>query len=173
MFLGDDFLSALFLSSSLFPFTYKLLRVRAHCHVSIWEIYLMEKTHSKLPQPTFFWSSTWHTAHTRTQLPAQESNLPCQKHIRNSSSARQQQLFPTHILKSRETWTASSLPTADQSLGHAGPALSFQALLFRISTCMGTKLGNTQFPPGCACEKSVCSFSGTQGCWDGKVTRTV
>lgn len=147
VFLWEDFLSALFLFSSLFPFTYKLLTVRAHCHIPIWKMNLKEKIHSKLPRPTFSWSSTWHTTHTRAQLPVQESNHPYEKHIRNSFFARQQQLFPTHILKSREAGAAASLQrrsTEDQASGHAGPALSFQALLFLSQNLHRNKGG--QYP---------------------------
>lgn len=146
IFCVPDFLSALFLLSSLFPCTYKLLTVRAHCHISIWEMYLKEEIHSKLLQPPFSWSSTRHTTHTRAQLPAQESKLTCEKHIRNSSSARQQQLFPTRIVKSREAGTASSLPTEDQSSGHVGPVLSSLSRLycFLSQSLSGNKAG--QYP---------------------------
>lgn len=158
VFLWENFLSGLCLFSSLFPFTYKLLRVRARWHISIWEMYLKEKIHSKLPQPTFSWSSTWHTTHTRAQLPAQESNLPYEKHIRNSSSARQQQLFPTHILKSREAGSASSLRTADQSSEHAGPALSSLSKLycFLSRNLDGNKSGQYPVSTGLVPVRTLC-----------------
>lgn len=113
-------------------------------------MYLKEKIPSKFLQPTFSWSSTWQTTHTRVQLPAQESNLPSEKHIRNSSSAKQQQPFPTHMLKSREGGTAFSLPTEDQPTGHAGPALSSLSRLycFLCRYLHGNKAGTSYHQDG-------------------------
>lgn len=97
---------------------------------------LKEENHSKLFQPTFGWHSTRGTVHTRAQLPAQESSLPCEKHhFGNSPSATQQQLTPTCILKSWETATASSLLAEGMVLGthHTSSFVSLQAPQFPTS----------------------------------------
>lgn len=106
-------------------------------------MYLTEENCSKSFQPTFLWSSTRGTAHTRAQLPAQELRLPCGKnHVGNSPSAMWQRLTPTRTPKSQETTAASSLPAEGMALRRRrmGSFLSPQALPFPTS-------GNTQLPP--------------------------
>lgn len=113
-------------------------------------MYLKEESSSKLFQPTFSWSSTRGGAHTRAQLPAQESSPPCEEnHVGSSPSATWQQLTPTRAPKSLRRGTASSPCPGDspQDTRDRRFPLSPGSNIPCLRTCTGARVGNTQLPP--------------------------
>lgn len=134
-------------------------------------MHLKEENHSKLFQPTFGWHSTWAqcTPELNSQLRSQVFSV---KSTMSEIHPLTQQLPLAPWRAGKQQQPLLSLQRG-WSLGqHTGSFVSLQAPQFPTSILAWVQ-GQTMsgYHQSTSYESSVWSFSGTQGCRDGKVNR--